>query len=89
MCYWSLAILHVCMYFHVLHRVSLILSAVQCSMDGGVVKGGVNEVAIKFDSHQVFTMEEFAAVFPHHNQQLAEQRNKTKQKLEKQTNSIM
>ena len=76
-------------HVNLLHRVSLILSAVHCSMDGGVVKGGVNEVAIKFDSHQVFTMEEFAAVFPHHNQQLAEQRNKTKQKLERQTNSIV
>jgi hypothetical protein len=58
-------------------------------MDGGVVKGGVNEVGLRFDSHQVFTMEEFAAVFPHHNQQLAEQRNNTKQKLDRQTNSIV
>jgi hypothetical protein len=58
-------------------------------MDGGVVKGGVNEVGLRFDSHQVFTMEEFAAVFPHHNQQLAEQRSNTKQKLDRQTNSIV
>ena len=58
-------------------------------MDGGVVKGGVTEVGIKFDSHQVFTMEEFAAVFPHHSQQLAEQRSQMKQKLDKQTNSIV
>ena len=67
----------------------MILSAVQCSMDEGVVKGGVNEVGIRFDSHQVFTMEEFAAVFPHHSQQLAQQRTQTKQKLDKETNSIV
>ena len=74
---------------YLLHRVSLILTTVQCNMNGGVAKGGVNEVSIKFDNHQVFTMDEFAAVFPHHNQQLAERRTKTKQKLEREANPIV
>lgn len=78
-----------CVLTYTLCRVSLILNTVQCNTSGGVAKGGVKEVAIKFDNHQVFTMEELSGVFPHRNQQLAEQRTKTKQKLERQTNSVL
>ena len=78
-----------CVLTYTLCRVSLILNTVQCNTSGGVAKGGVKEVAIKFDNHQVFTMEELSGVFPHQNQQLDEQRTKTKQKLERQTNSVL
>ena len=70
-------------------RVSLTLKAVQCCVSGGVARCGVKEVWLKFDSHQIFTMEEFVAVFPHKSEQLAEERNRIKEKLERQKNSLV
>ena len=70
-------------------RVSLILDTAQCNVRGGVARGGVKEVGVKFDNHPIFTLEELAAVFPHESEQLAEERTKVKQKLEQQTNSIV
>lgn len=65
------------------------MTTVQCNINGGVARGGVNSVAIKFDNHQIITLEELAAVFPHQNHLLARERRKVKQKLERQTNSIV
>lgn len=70
-------------------RVSLALTGVHSSVTGGVARGGVGSIAVKFDGHQIFTLEELSAEFPHHSPQLAEERNKVKQKLERQTNSIV
>lgn len=70
-------------------RVALVLTTVQYSVSEGVARGTVNNVAIKFDGHPVITLEKLAAVFPHQSQLLAEERTKVKQKLERQTNSIV
>ena len=65
------------------------MQGAQCSLGGGGVTGGVAELAVEFDGHRIFSLEELSGRFPHTSEELSAQRRSFGEQLEKEENATV